>query len=314
MKFSLFQIDKEGLLLSLQDLGREGMRHQGIPCSGAMDPYALRIGNILVGNQHSCASLEITMGGCILRVLKDATIVITGANLTPKLNNKDLPMWKTISIKKGDQIAFLGPKFGLRSYICVYGGFEEESDLNSVSYYDKANLGRKLEIGSKIFAKLNSTNPKKIGLRSNLIPNYHKRVKVRVIQSPHINRFSQETIQFFFSTVFQVSSSDRMGMYLTNELPIIQENNGWVLSEGVTYGTIQILPNGSPIILLADAQTTGGYPTIGTVISVDLWKLAQIQTGGSIEFIPIEINEAQRLFIKMEKKLNALQFEYNNIM
>ncbi|MBP0726990.1 biotin-dependent carboxyltransferase [Bacillus sp. RG28] len=314
MKFPLFQIEKDGLLLSLQDLGREGMRHQGIPCSGAMDSFSLRIGNILVGNHYSCAGLEVTMGGCILRVLKDTTIIVTGANLTPKLNNKDLPMWKTISLKKGDQIAFLGPKSGLRSYICVYGGFEEEFVLNSVSYYDKANLGRKLEKGSTIFAKLNSTNPKKIGLRSNLIPNYHKRVKVRVIQSPHINRFSQETIQFFFSTVFQVSSSDRMGMYLTNDLPVIQEDNSGMLSEGVTYGTIQILPNGSPIILLADAQTTGGYPTIGTVISVDLWKLAQIQTGGSIEFIPIDIYEAQRLFFEMEKKLRVIQIEYNNIM
>jgi len=279
-----------------------------------MDSFSLRIGNILVGNHHSCAGLEVTMGGCILRVLKDATIIVTGANLAPKLNNQNLPMWKTIYIKKGDQIAFLGPKCGLRSYICVYGGFEQELVLNSVSYYDKAALGRKIEKGSTVFCKKNSTNSKKIGLRSNLIPNYHKRIKVRVIKSLHINRFSQEKIQYFFSTLFQVSSSDRMGMYLSNTIPITQEKNGEFISEGVTVGTIQILPNGSPIILLADAQTTGGYPTIGTIISVDLWKLAQIQAGGYIEFIQIDIYEAQRLSIEMETKLKALQIEYNNIM
>ncbi|WP_377887314.1 biotin-dependent carboxyltransferase family protein [Alkalihalobacillus sp. R86527] len=296
----LFSVVKPGVYTTYQDLGRTGYLKYGVPASGALDRFALQVGNILVGNRRNTAGIEITMQGPELVAEIDSVIAITGADLSPMINGERIPTWKSLTIKKGQILEFGRPKVGVRAYLTVNGGFEAEEYMGSKSVYEPAGLGRKLEAGDELVGHPQHQKTG-IGLFHTEIPAYGREVEVRVVKGPHHEKLSPEVLNQFFKTNHEVSpQSNRMGYRLVSN-GIKTNHEGDIISDAVPLGGIQLPANGEPIILLADRQTTGGYIRIGTVIGPDLPLIAQVPPGGTIRFKEVSVEEAQEIAIEKER-------------
>ncbi len=309
---SLFEVLKVGVLVTIQDMGRKNFRHMGIPVSGAMDQLAYQIGNILLGNKRDVASIEVAMGGTILKVCHDVDVVITGADLSPTINGQKIPMYRVIRLKQNDILTFHGAKSGVYAYIAVPDGICSKVDFESQSSYVLAKLGTVILKGMIIHGYHNEKRDL-IGLNYEWQPNYSNRKVVHYIKSSHFNLLPADLINEL-STNLLIGTSNRMGMYLSTNEKINQEFNANILSEGTTFGTIQILPSGQPIILLADCQTTGGYVTLGTIIHSDLTILSQAKQGDYIKLVAIDIESARNRNIEYERFLKHLLLDRQNII
>lgn len=325
----MINILKPGLLTTIQDLGRYGFQKNGIVASGAMDPIAHRIANILVGNDENDATLEITLLGPKIEFQQNTLIAICGGDLSPKTDKKPVKLWRPIFIKKGTILDFTSCKTGCRAYLAVAGGFKVPSIMNSYSTYIRAGIGgyhgRALKAGDQInfgptsqvssrilssFVKKN--NPSNIinarwTISETIIPDYCHKPIIRVMQGRQYQLFKKYSQTKFFTEPYKITpQSDRMGYRLSGPtLALIQEEE--MISEAVTFGTIQVPGDGQPIILLADRQTTGGYPKIAQIATVDLPLIAQAKPGDSISFIEITQAEAQLLFLTREKNIRQLK-------
>ncbi|GEL77122.1 biotin-dependent carboxyltransferase family protein [Tenuibacillus multivorans] len=285
----MLSVIKPGIYASIQDGGRKTYRGYGVPVSGPMDDYAFHYSNKLLGNKPNTAAIEIIYGGIECYVEEDVDIAITGANFHPLVNGKPVPMWQCIRLYEGEQLTFQGSKQGSIAYLAMSGGIDSPVYLGSQSVYSRAGLGEILKTGDTISSfKRQVCNTYHINPRN--IPTYTSHVKVRVIPSHHEALFSSRAIQQFYSNPFQLMKMDRMGAILKGDKALTMNKEQDIISEAVTFGTIQVPPHGQPMILLADAQTTGGYPTIGTILSDDLWRVTQIQPQGHIRFKRYEIN------------------------
>ncbi|MDQ0162986.1 5-oxoprolinase subunit C family protein [Aeribacillus alveayuensis] len=306
MNQPLFEVIKPGLLTTIQDLGRYGYQQYGIVAAGAMDSYAMRMANVLVGNDLNEGVLEATMLGPSLLCLHDAVIAICGGDLSPMVNGSPAPLWKSFLIKKGETLTFHAPKNGARAYISVSGGFDAPRVLGSKSTYLKAQLGgyngRELQKGD-ILSGSGEMSKKNIGrsLHPQLIPIYEKNITVRVVLGPHEHMFTEKGIETFLTTTYTVTpQSDRMG-YRLSGAKIEHVRTADIISDAVPLGGIQVPSSGEPIILMADRQTTGGYTRIGTIISVDLPKVAQLLPKSTIRFQKVSVAEAQQYALQEAK-------------
>ncbi|WP_420908712.1 biotin-dependent carboxyltransferase family protein [Brevibacillus humidisoli] len=309
----VFRVKKPGVLTTVQDLGRTGYQQYGMVVAGAMDPFALQVGNLLVGNGRGEAGLEITLIGPELEILCDTVIAICGAELSPTLDGSRVPMWKSLKAKKGQTLRFGAPKKGARAYLTVAGGIDVPLVLGSKSTYMKAGVGglagRALQKGD-ILQQGSSDRPLQHligrGLMPTEIPQYRDSYTARVVLGPDRDSFLEEGITIFLQGEYQITQqADRMGYRLAG--PKIRHREGAdILSDAIVPGTIQVPANGEPIILLADRQTTGGYARIGTVISVDLPYIAQMLPGHQLRFAEVSIEEAHRLYVKAERYLREL--------
>ncbi|MEA3321435.1 MAG: biotin-dependent carboxyltransferase family protein [Bacillota bacterium] len=311
MSSPLFQVMKPGLLTTLQDLGRTGYQEFGMVVAGAMDTFALQIGNLLVGNEKGEAALEVTIMGPELKALEDVVVAICGGNLSPKVNGKQAPMWKSFKVKKGELIEFGRPVEGARAYICVKGGFDVPVVMGSKSTYLKAQIGglqgRALEKDDVLYGE--SSHQATIGrsIHPDEIPSYEKEMEIRVCLGPHLDVFHESSVETFLSSTYEVTpQSDRMGYRLKGP-KIEHKNSADIISEAIPLGGIQVPADGSPILLMADRQTTGGYTRIATVISYDIPLLAQAQPGTSIRFREVSVEEAQALYLKRAKLFSVLE-------
>ncbi|WP_285842880.1 biotin-dependent carboxyltransferase family protein [Metabacillus litoralis] len=319
---------RSGLLTTIQDLGRYGYQKYGVIVSGAMDSYSLRIANLLVGNSEGEAALEITLMGPTLLFEKDMLIAITGGDLSPTIEGASVPLWRPVFVKKGSKLQFGLQKSGCRAYLAVAGGFAVNEIMKSKSTYLRAEIGgyqgRAIQEGdilevnsmsegafSQIEKLKNKQNkrpfqPANWSVRWNEFLPLIKNPNIRVLQGAQYEKFTSHSKEQFFTQSFRVSpQSDRMGYRLSG--PAIElEEKLEMLSEAVAHGTIQIPPDGNPIILLADRQTTGGYPKIGQVATVDLPVIAQVMPGQSISFTEITLEDAERLYLEKEKNLRQL--------
>ncbi|WP_188454170.1 biotin-dependent carboxyltransferase family protein [Virgibacillus oceani] len=303
---TIFRVKKAGVYTTFQDLGRSGYQRFGVPVSGAMDTFALQIANILVGNQRSEACIEATLIGPELEVKCSIAVAITGANIQPQVNGKSIPMWQSIRLEPGDILHFGKLQTGVRAYISLAGGYDFPEMLGSKSTDVNSGFGRLIEKEDTICGHP-ACNRKKIGLSKQLIPTYDKSIDAAMIEGPHQANFTEEARNMFFSTSFTVdANSNRMGYRLKSETCGIQ-TSGQVWSDAIPFGGIQIPQNGQPIILMADRQTTGGYPRIGTVISNDLGKVAQLPPQGEIKFHTISVDEAQKQAAEREMFLYCLE-------
>lgn len=309
---SLFEVLKVGVLVTIQDMGRKNFRHMGIPVSGAMDQLAYQCGNLLLGNKRDVASIEVAMGGTILKVCHDVDVVITGADLSPTINGQTIPMYRVIRLKQNDILTFHGAKSGVYAYIAVPDGICSKVDFESQSSYVLAKLGTDILKGMIIHGYHNEKRDL-IGLNYEWQPNYSTKKVVHYIKSSHFNLLPADLINEL-STNLLIGTSNRMGMYLSTNKKINQEFNANIISEGTTFGTIQILPSGQPIILLADCQTTGGYVTLGTIIHSDLTILSQAKQGDYINLVAIDIECARNRNIEYERFLRHLLLERQNII
>ncbi|SFC43625.1 hypothetical protein [Bacillus sp. UNCCL81] len=308
----LFEVLQRGVSISIQDNGRNGFRHLGIPVSGAMDKLAYQIGNLLLGNKFNASSIEIAIGGTVLKALNQCSIVITGGDLKPTINGKFVDMYKIIDIEKGEILTFNGGNNSVYSYISVPAGITSECHFESQSSYEPASLGLIVKKGTIIYGSSTTYKLVKNGLKHEYIPIYHKHNLVHFIKSSHFEKIHHQIKTQILSEPLTVGIFNRMGMYLNSKNANLEQFDSNILSEGTTFGTIQILPSGEPIILLADSQTTGGYATLGTVIYSDLWKLVQMQQGNTIQLIPVDLDEARLLNKRLHLFLNYLQIECRN--
>ncbi|MFS0559503.1 biotin-dependent carboxyltransferase family protein [Terribacillus sp. 179-K 1B1 HS] len=311
MSEKLFQVIKPGLLTTFQDLGRTGYQEYGVVVAGAMDDFSLQIANLLVGNSRDEAGLEVTMMGPALKVLKDAVIAITGGNLSPRVNGQPAPMWKSFAVKEGQLIEFGQPLEGIRSYISVAGGFDLPKVMGSKSTFLKAKIGglngRALEKEDILYAAGDTHAVTGRSLHYDEVPKYQKEINVRVILGPHQDAFTDEAIQTFLNSAYEVTpQSDRMG-YRLNGPELTHETTADIISEAIPLGGIQVPANGQPIILMADRQTTGGYTRIATVIAADIALLAQAAPGAVIKFEEISVEEAQDLYFRKERLVRMLE-------
>ncbi|MFD2044956.1 biotin-dependent carboxyltransferase family protein [Ornithinibacillus salinisoli] len=303
---ALFRVNKPGLLTTYQDTGRIGYQRFGVPMSGAMDRFALQVANILVGNPRDEVCMEVALIGPQLVVLHPVTIAITGADLEAKLNGKLIPTWTAFRVEKGDHITFGRQHSGVYTYIAVAGGLECPSFFGSKSTDVKSGFGSSLEMDDTVYGFPIRTNAG-IGLTKPAIPTYKKSIQVAVMEGPHTELFTTSEREAFYKNTHTLdANSNRMGYRLRTEHEI-WENKSSIWSDAIPFGSIQVPPNGQPIILMADRQTTGGYPRIGTIISSDIPHVAQLVPRGKISFYSITIEEAQQRAINMENFLKNLE-------
>lgn len=313
----MFAVENGGLLTTVQDLGRHGYQKYGLAVAGANDQYAHRMANILVCNDKSEATLEITMMGLRLKVLQRTVIAITGANLNPQLNNSPAPMWTSFIVNKGDILNFKGSKSGCRAYIAVAGGIDVDPVLGSRSTDLVSELGgykgRALKKGDTIRTGLvNQVIKKRYGRRvpPKYIPEYPNEVSVRVVLGPQEEAFTKEGLDVFFSTTYKVSpDSNQMACRLEGE-KIEHVSQADIKSEGMFSGAIQVPRSGLPIVFLAGRASVGGYTKIGGVIAVDQYKMAQLKPGDSVRFNKTTLEEAHELYRNKQQLFNLLKTSY----
>ncbi|ABZ83690.1 allophanate hydrolase subunit 2 [Heliomicrobium modesticaldum Ice1] len=293
------QVIKGGLLTTVQDMGRHGHQASGMPVAGAMDTFSLQAANLLVGNDPGAAALEITLVGPQLRFLSTAVIAVTGGDLSPAVDGNPLPMWENVLIEAGSLLTFGAPRSGCRAYLAVAGGWAVEPVMGSRSTYVKGQIGgyqgRALKAGDTLL-HYRGKDFNQIGYRimqAEWVPRYKTDVSVRAIVGPQADFFSSVMRERFFSADFCISPlSDRMGYRL--EGPSIQSvMEKEMISDATALGAVQVPPDGQPILLMADRQTTGGYPKIATVITADIPLLAQAQAGHQVRFVPCTLGEAR---------------------
>jgi antagonist of KipI len=314
-----------GVLTTVQDRGRTGHQHEGIPVSGAMDDLSLRVGNLLVGNGEGAAALELTLVGPTLRFDEQMLIAVTGGDLGVTVDGAPIPLWRPVCVPAGATVSAAAAKRGSRGYIAVAGGIDVPIVLGSRSTYARASLGglggRPLRRGDMLpigswaelarrigaaVARDNGRNRVAIGrwgASASLVPFYTSSAVVRLIEGTHTTMLVSESRERLWSAEFRVGAqSDRMG-YRLESVPLELSEPRELLSEAVAFGTVQLPPGGNPIVLMADRQTTGGYPRIGQVATVDLPLLAQLKAGDRVRFRPISLDEAQRLYLAREDNL-----------
>ena len=307
-------IKKAGLLSTIQDLGRNGFRRFGINPNGAMDRTAARLINLLLGNDETEAVIEMHFPAPEILFEQETMFALGGANFGAKLNNKSIDNWKTHFADSGSILSFPEKISSNRCYLSVRGGFEIEKWLASASTGLTANIGglngRKLETGDKIDVKRSSkfkTHNSKLRISNNLIPFYSRFPTVRIIEGAEFENLTAFSEQQFLSETFTISKdSNRMGFRLEGE-PIFLLNKTEMVSSAVDFGTIQLLPDGQIIVLMADHQTTGGYPRLGNIISIDLPLIAQLGANDKVGFHLISIEESENLLLDFEKDLNFLR-------
>lgn len=323
------RVIRPGLLTTIQDIGRYGMQKYGVIVSGAMDFFALRVSNILVGNEEGEAALEITMIGPEIQFEEDALIAICGGNLSPKVNGVEIHEWRPIFIKKGSVLAFERPRSGFRAYLAIAGGLDIPIVMKSRSTYLRAGIGgfhgRSLKEGDVLRLKpLSKKAVRRIRylhgkletgsfaasewyISTDILPDYQPNPIVRAIRGGQFHWFSEESRRLFFTEEFQVTpQSDRMGYRLSGKKLQLSKQQE-LISEAVTAGTVQVPSDGNPIVLMADRQTTGGYPKIAQVITADLPILAQVRPGAKIRFQEIGLEDAQSLLRIREAELQRLK-------
>jgi len=319
---------RAGILSTIQDLGRWGHQRYGVPVSGVMDEFSHRLANILVGNDQAAATLEMTLVGPGFTVNADTLLAVCGGDFEARVNGEALPKARPVLVRAGSALDFGPCRRGCRAYLAVAGGLEVEPVLGSRSTFLRGAFGgwqgRALRRGDllptrdadpalypSLFRKLRESRvpmaypswaaTEKVEA---LMPGPHL---LRFVRGRHWTRFPEEAREIFLSSEYRIgSNSDRQAYRLMGPLMIAAEAFD-VVSSGVTFGTIQVPPDGEPIILMASRQTTGGYPRLGEVIAADLPLLAQMPAGARLRFQAVDLPAAQALFLDRERELARMQ-------
>lgn len=310
-------IKKAGILTTVQDLGREGYSRLGINPGGVLDRAAARLLNVLVGNEEGAALIETHFPAVEVQFDSKCEIAVGGADLTPCINGREVSNWTVHTIAKGDVLKFRAKRLGNRAYIAVSGGVKVPEWLGSSSTNLRAVAGgfdgRRLVAGDavKIGRCGNTKSLQGKAISHSLRPCYGGFPKVRVIDGGESFLLSKDTRKTFTTSPFKVTpESDRMGFRLSGpKLPM--KKNYEMVTSAAAFGTVQLLPDGQLVVLMADHQTTGGYPRIATLISADLPLLAQLGPGDKLTFDFVTIDEAESLSLDFERDLNLLKLALN---
>ena len=310
-------VTRAGFFTSVQDLGRAGFREFGVSMGGALDSFALRVANLLVGNEDGAAGLEITFGGLQLRFQDERIVAWCGGEFDVHIGVAPLPAGHAALVRPGDELKFGQPQIGCRAWLAISGGVDVPIVLGSRSTDLRANFGgfdgRALRDGDVIPLGPRPGSP----IPATTISSWtapHDWVSpakpspiLRFLSGMDWTRFNASTLQRLTREPFAVSpDSDRMGVRLTGpELP--RADNVDLISEAVVPGTVQVPPSGQPILLLGDCQTIGGYPKIAQVITVDLGMAAQVRAGDRVRFLEVSFGDAHQLFLQRERSLERFR-------
>ncbi|TCD05604.1 biotin-dependent carboxyltransferase family protein [Pedobacter frigidisoli] len=318
------KILKPGILSTIQDLGRMDFLSQAVPTSGAMDTLSARIANKAVGNPDDFAVIEFTYAAAELETLTDVLVAYAGDGAILSINGNNLPSERPLFIPKGNTIKLKNNPDGARTYLSIVGGWAAKTVMGSKSTYLTAGFGghygRSLiagdvlsndpitsQLSKTMIKKLKSDTPKFLNwsIPKTLLLSSNRKV-IRVFPGREFSKFNGLSITNFFSSTFKIAvNSNRMGFHLEGNL-MLQRKKEELLSTAVAPGTIQVTGSGNLILLMADCQTTGGYPRIAQVAAVDLTLCAQLKPGDSLQFEDISTEDAEILYLEREKELNKL--------
>jgi biotin-dependent carboxylase-like uncharacterized protein len=319
----MIEVHDPGFSTTVQDTGRFGHYHIGVPPSGAMDQFAHKVANYLVGNDVTAATLEMTYQGCTVTFGEDGVATVTGADMTPILNGEPVPMWSAFQVEADDKLSFEFATEGTRSYLAVAGGFDVPPIMESRSTYTLIGIGgyegRPLEEGDTLTVGESSDRTDLVGkeIAEEYIPSYGEEEAIRVVMGLCDYRLTEDGEQEFLASEWTVSDeADRVGyrfdgpdigsMLEEREQPFGAGSDPTnVVDLGYPIGSIQMA--GQPIVVMRDAVTGGGYATIGTVISPDRDRLAQRQTHNSVQFQSVGVEEALEARSGQEDTLDKIQ-------
>lgn len=316
-----------GQLATVQDDGRIGHQQEGIPVAGPMDRLALRVANLLVGNDVGTAVLECTLVGPTVRFDEHALIALTGGDLAVTAGSVPLPLWRPICIPAGTVVSAMAAVRGCRGYIGIAGGIDVPPVLGSRSTYVRASLGgmdgRPLRRGDRVPIGTPTELGRRIadavaggrgrdrvtiahwGTATSLLPRYTSAPVIRVLEGEHTHLLTPESAQQLWNAEFRVGAqSDRMGYRL--EGPMLPTSGDELLSFGLVSGAVQVPRNGQPILLMADCQTAGGYPVVATVVSASLPVAAQLLPGDEVRFAEVTPERAGQMRHALDRALATL--------
>ena len=311
----MITFQKKGLLTTVQDLGRIGYQRYGMPVCGAMDHYAMELANILVNNPRSEAVIEATVMGPTIVFGEAEIFAVTGGDFGPTLNGQPIENDRAYLAEAGDVLSLPMAKAGARAYIAFAGGLDLEEVMGSRSTFLKGGVGgfkgRPIHDGDEIGLRAPCEYLPDLEDRfvpAKMLPELMNEVTVRFTYGPQDDLFSAAGKRTFASSEYALSDkSDRMGFRLDG--PPVERaagSDGNIISDGICFGAIQIT-NGQPIVMMADRQTTGGYPKLGCVITADLPLLAQLKAGDKVRFRPVSAAAAQAVYRRQQKALNDLE-------
>jgi biotin-dependent carboxylase-like uncharacterized protein len=311
----VLEVVEPGIFTTIQDLGRKGYFASGIPPSGAMDRFALRMGNLLVKNPIDEAGIEMTAIGMKARVLKETVIALAGAQFSAKLNGNAIPLWQTIYLKEGDLLSIEKPRSGWREYLCIAGGMDVPPVLGSKSTYTLGGLGgirgRTLKKGDLIPAgiprsSLDTLKGRKV--KESVLPEAGSEKELRVVLGPQDDHVKGESIEVFLNTPYQVSiRSNRVGYRFEGPQLFFKErpesrdaglDPSNIVDDGNAIGAIQIPAGKEPICLGVDGVTMGGYVKIACLITADMDRMAQLKPKDLVRFKSVTVDEARSILLQ----------------
>lgn len=302
-----FKVLKAGPMTTIQDAGRRGYSHLGLTEAGPMDYRSFAIANRLVGNSINTAALEIALGGLTLECQQSATIAVTGAYCPLIINGKAVSLWRTQSVQRGDIVELGFAALGVRAYLAVAGGFESPTWYGSQSVVLREGLGEALQPGDGLNLRTSAGAPP-LQLRFADQPSLRRRATLYFVSGYQWEDIPPESQQRLLSETFTVSArNDRMGCQL--EGAPIETGIDSIYSEGIAAGSVQVTGGGTPIILMRDRQTIGGYPKLGAVTAESQSVLAQLPQNSSIRFRHITAREATEQFRAFHNGIQQLEFE-----
>lgn len=302
-------IRQPGVLTTIQDLGRPGRRQLGITPGGAMDSLSLRLANLLVGNPENFPALEMTLRGAVLHFEQDALGAVQGGDFAVSIDGRELPADRPFLIAADSILSIAQARRGCRAYVAIAGGFEVTSILGGCGTDLRAGLGgfggRALSTGDVLKARRLKVTAVPNGwyLADEWRPDLSGRVVLRALRGEHCDEFDQD----LFVQSFEVSpNSDRMGLRLRGQL-LGRSRQTERLSTAVMPGTVQVPPDGHPIVLAADCQTIGGYPRVAHVITADLPTLGQLRPGDTVRFAAVDLETAHEALADQALNLRKLR-------
>ncbi|GAA0561805.1 biotin-dependent carboxyltransferase family protein [Rheinheimera aquimaris] len=305
---SSYTVLAPGVLSLLQDLGRFGQAALGLTTGGPMDPQSAYWANRLLSNPQGSTLIECSIGGLQLKANGSSYIAVTGANAALTINGKAAQAWTTHKVSNGDVIELAMASQGLRCYLAVAGGFDVKPQFGSTSTVLREGVGglngNKLQAGDSLPVAQVTSLPR-LQLPVQYRPQFNRILTLRLIEGYQAASFASTERQRFYLNSYQVTpQADRMGYKLKGSAIRCQQSQ--LLSEGICYGAVQIPPDGQPIVLLNDRQTLGGYPKIGSVLSLDCALLSQAGAGVEVYFTPISAEQAHNALCLAKVRTDAI--------
>lgn len=302
-------VEAPGLFTTVQDLGRLGFGPLGVSASGAADGVALRLGNLLLNNPPGAAAIEMTLTGGIYSFPNGAELAITGADFAPTLDGVPVEQWQVIHVDPGQALRLDRTRDGARCYLCVAGGFVVSSFLGSSSTHTLSGLGgfegRALKRGDALQIGVGTMTKFRYRIRPDVLAQLRPRKLLRVTEGLQSDWFDENTRAAFYHARYSVTEeTNRMGLRLQGPaVPLATMRT--MLTEGAPLGAVQVPESGQPLILFVEQQTTGGYPKIANVITVDMSSVGQLRPRDEVQFELVTFEHARELLDEQELLLSS---------